>query len=253
MSVSLVTYERARSELARCVKVDEAKCIRDQAEALRAYGRQANDHELETWAAEIKLRANRRIGELSAQLEKTQGARSDKQLVPRNGTSSKLSTLAEAGIRSQQASRCEFIASIPAEARGRLPRPGAGPAVRRQRMVAGGAGGTAEQEVGEKRLHGLGDEAPPLRPVPCVLSYTVYERFLFTPQFHRGRLPPFLHHGYFTGCALADFWRSLSQLVIKILFCPAISPTASFRSISRVLSYQWYERFHFASPGSAGR
>jgi len=78
-------------------------------------GRQGNDHDLETWAAEIKLRANRRIGELSAGLEKTQGARSDKQLLPLNGRSLKLATLAAAGIRQQQASRCERLASVPAE------------------------------------------------------------------------------------------------------------------------------------------
>jgi len=97
---SLVSYDRARTELARCVKVDEAKCIRDQAEALRAYGRQANDHELETWAAEIKLRANRRIGELSAALEKRSGRPTSNghKKLPRSG-SFKLTTLAEAGIR----------------------------------------------------------------------------------------------------------------------------------------------------------
>jgi hypothetical protein len=38
--------------------VDETKDIRDKAEALRVYGRQRDNRELEHWAAEIKVRAN---------------------------------------------------------------------------------------------------------------------------------------------------------------------------------------------------
>src|SRR5215471_12814838 len=64
------TYENMRQALAECVRVDEAKDIHDKAEALRAYARIRHDLELEIMAAEIKLRAYRRIGQMSASLEK---------------------------------------------------------------------------------------------------------------------------------------------------------------------------------------
>jgi hypothetical protein len=44
--------------------VDEVKDIRDKAEAVRAYARQAKDDEMLQWATEIKIRAGRRTGEL---------------------------------------------------------------------------------------------------------------------------------------------------------------------------------------------
>lgn len=84
----------------------------------RVYGRQRNDHELELWASAIKIRASRRIGEISAALPKvkTGGAQNGKKggkiVLPPSG-SSKASTLKAAGLTVQAAHRCEQIASIP--------------------------------------------------------------------------------------------------------------------------------------------
>lgn len=59
---------------------------------------------MEQWVAEIRLRARRCIGDLSAGLETVQG-------IPNAG---KKSLLAAAGISTSEASRCEQLASVPA-------------------------------------------------------------------------------------------------------------------------------------------
>lgn len=116
--MTLVKYEQARAALEKCSRVDEAKDIRDKAEALRVYGRQANDHALEEWAAEIKFRAMRRMGEISVTLEKAKvggamnGKKGGKIELPPGG-SSKFETLKAAGLSTQAASKCERIAAIP--------------------------------------------------------------------------------------------------------------------------------------------
>jgi len=112
-SSALAKYEQARAALETCARVDEAKAIRDKAEALRVYGLQAKDSALESWAAEIKLRAHRRIGELSAAMVKGGGPGRGKKKSP-DGKSFKGEALKAAGLTVQVANRCEKIASIPA-------------------------------------------------------------------------------------------------------------------------------------------
>ena len=70
----LAKLELARHLLAETRSVDEVKMIRNLGEAARAYARQARlGLEAQNDAAEIKLRAERRLGELIATLPKQDG------------------------------------------------------------------------------------------------------------------------------------------------------------------------------------
>lgn len=68
----LAIYERMCSAIAECVRVDEAKDIRDKALALEAYYRQARNLDAEREAANVRLRAERRVGELLKELARTE-------------------------------------------------------------------------------------------------------------------------------------------------------------------------------------
>ena len=106
---ALARYDQARQALAACRSVDEIKDIRDKSEAMRLYAKQAQDTELEQWAAEIKLRAQRAIGELSSALETQKGGFG---IVPTGGKH-KAEVLEEAGISTSTANRYEKLAAIP--------------------------------------------------------------------------------------------------------------------------------------------
>ncbi len=75
---ALAKIDEARLALAEAKNAPEAKQIRDQAEALRVYIKQ-RDGSLEAlnYAAELKLRAERRIGEIQREEPKARGTRGD--------------------------------------------------------------------------------------------------------------------------------------------------------------------------------
>ena len=109
--MQLVKYEAARRALSEACAVDEAKDIADKALALQQYAKQAQDKELEWHAAEIRIRAKRRIGELSAALEKSKPGPQD---TSHGGEVTLKSTaLKDAGISTSEAGRCEQIAKVP--------------------------------------------------------------------------------------------------------------------------------------------
>lgn len=121
----LVRYEAACRAVAEAKSIDEAKDFRDKAEAMRAYARQAKNKQLELDAAEIRIRAERRLGELiAAQREAGLMATGTKgQLVGKdasggfvcNPPEEKPITLAEAGIDKNLADRARKYAAIPEE------------------------------------------------------------------------------------------------------------------------------------------
>jgi hypothetical protein len=116
MSTQLVRYEAARSALAECQRVDEVKDIRDKAEAMAAYARQAKDTEMIQWATEIKVRAERKCGELLIDSVKTgeRARNGDNQFTTRTShdeTSSK-KKLSDLGLNASQSSRYQQLATM---------------------------------------------------------------------------------------------------------------------------------------------
>lgn len=111
---ALVRYEQARTALAEAHRVDEVKDIRDKAEAMAAYARQAKDSELIQYATEIKVRAERRCGELLAVTEKNRGAAGvGTSAVQRDDRTPP--TLEEMGLTKNESSRYQQLAAMPVE------------------------------------------------------------------------------------------------------------------------------------------
>jgi N6-adenosine-specific RNA methylase IME4 len=111
--MQLIKYDEACRAIAVCLSVDEAKDISDKSLALQAYARQSSNLELERTAAEIRLRAKRRIGEISKSLETAPSGRAAVSL-PEAGKS-KTKTLADAGVSTSEAHRCEKLATVPVD------------------------------------------------------------------------------------------------------------------------------------------
>jgi hypothetical protein len=121
----IVRYDAMCRAIDAAYDVDEAKDIRDQAIALEIYARQAHNTEAERKACEIRLRAERKTGKLSALLEKSPGKRTDKQPPPTMGTGSptpaeapppagktKAEALRDAGVTPKQAEQWEKLAAV---------------------------------------------------------------------------------------------------------------------------------------------
>jgi len=67
------TYERAKTALSECSKVDECQEWADKAEALASYAKQSKDESLRKMADRIQARAVRRAGELYRQFSQGKG------------------------------------------------------------------------------------------------------------------------------------------------------------------------------------
>lgn len=123
MSAQLIKYEAACRALAECKAIDEVKAWADKAAAMQAYGKMAQDKTLEVDAAEIRIRAERRLGEMLSQ-QKADGGLNRGTLVAGNkegagqGSPAVVKNdhrpkLADAGISKDLSSRAQKLAAVP--------------------------------------------------------------------------------------------------------------------------------------------
>tara|TARA_R100001594_G_C4031567_1_gene261415 strand:- start:266 stop:1237 length:972 start_codon:yes stop_codon:yes gene_type:complete len=115
---TLIRYEAACRAVAEAKTVDEAKDLRDKAEAMRAYARQAKNRQLEVDTAEIRMRAERRLGEIIKAQKDTVGLAKGGQPYQNPTGRDKLPveaspTLAEIGIDKDLSSRAQKLAAVP--------------------------------------------------------------------------------------------------------------------------------------------
>jgi hypothetical protein len=112
----MIRYDAACKALAEAKAVDEVQDIRNKADAMRIYGMQAKNKTLEIDAAEIRIRAERKLGELLIQQKADTGLNTGNQFkhaaVP-TGNRREIPTLAEAGIDKKLSSRAQKLAAVP--------------------------------------------------------------------------------------------------------------------------------------------
>jgi N6-adenosine-specific RNA methylase IME4 len=111
----LVSYNNAKQALALVHRVDEVKDIRDKALAMQAYAKQAQDTTMITHATEIRMRAERRAGELLRGMDKARGGQvggrkkiDGSRLRPSNAPA----TLSDLKITKTQSSRWQKLAAL---------------------------------------------------------------------------------------------------------------------------------------------
>jgi len=120
-TLALSRYDVACRALAEAKAVDDIVEIVGQANAVHAYARQAKNRQMEIDAAEIRIRAERRLGELMAAQKARvgvatggqHGGRASKIDGVRNTPSNAPPTLAEAGIDKNLAKRARTYAAVP--------------------------------------------------------------------------------------------------------------------------------------------
>lgn len=121
----LVRYDSMCRAIAECHSVDEVADLHNKARALEIYAKQAQNVEAERKATEIRLRAERKAGELYGQMHRTPpqaaspNGRAGKSPATVAGDSTTRSEYREAldrtGVSERTAQRWQGLAAVPAE------------------------------------------------------------------------------------------------------------------------------------------
>lgn len=117
-SNGLVKWDNARQAISEAKNIDEVKNIIDKAEALRVYARQIGESlGVQNDVAEIKLRAQRRAGEMLKEMElkKNAGRPTNNSSQAARDFDGKSEKLSDIGISWSDSSRWQNIASLPEE------------------------------------------------------------------------------------------------------------------------------------------
>lgn len=107
---NLVKYDAACLAVKAASQVDEVQDFLNKAEAMRVYGRQIKNLELQNRATMIRFRAQHRLGELLQTTERNVGYYRDssKETPPPK-------TLEELGVSPKQSMLCQQLAQVPVE------------------------------------------------------------------------------------------------------------------------------------------
>ena len=118
---ALVRYDAKCHAITGCIRIDEVKDIRDKAQAMASYARQAEDTAMVEWATEIKVCAERRAGEMMTAMKRASPQTANvngKAKTPAAsvaGGSSYRESLESAGVNERTARRWQQLADIPAD------------------------------------------------------------------------------------------------------------------------------------------
>jgi hypothetical protein len=120
--LQLVRYDAMVSAIVACESIDELKDYHDKALALELYAKQAKNLDAEVKAANIRLRAERRCGELFKEMQRAKtpnpDGRKGKPIMSNGVTQLKspyASALESSGISRQTANRYQALADVPKE------------------------------------------------------------------------------------------------------------------------------------------
>jgi len=104
--MDIIKYNQIRQQLVSCENIEEIKDIRDKTVALRSYAKQCKESlEKQNEIAEIKLRAERRCGQLLEKMDKSKG-NADR------GKDRGKKTLEEIGVNRNQSSNWQKLARM---------------------------------------------------------------------------------------------------------------------------------------------
>lgn len=111
-SFGLVRYDAMVAAIAAAHRFDEAKAIRDKAKAWQVYAAQATNYTVERKCAEIRIRAERRCGELLRQM-KERGDRARQGGDRKSKLQHGILKLADLGVTPRQSAEFQQVAAIP--------------------------------------------------------------------------------------------------------------------------------------------